>query len=197
LPLAQGYVEVASNGGHEGDGMSAAFALGDPRAAELFGSGSVPAVMATALKVVIAAYGVPPTRSYFEGCSTGGREALMAVQRNPTLFDGVIARAPAFDWVAYMGAFHRTVEASAAPGGGFDAAKTALLARHVREACDGLDGIVDGIVANPSACTAKVSNVDALRCAGGADTGNMCLSDAQPLGPENAEQVALPDTTPP
>ncbi len=178
-PLVQGYVEVASDSGHQGDGMSAAFVLNDPRAAELFGSGAVPMVMATALKVVAAAYGVPPTKSYFEGCSTGGREALMAVQRNPTLFDGVIARAPAFNWVGYMGAFHRTVEASAAPGGAFNAAKVALLARHVRDACDRLDGVVDGIVANPAACTAKVSNVAALRCPGGADMGNTCLSDAQ------------------
>jgi feruloyl esterase len=103
----------------------------------------------------------------------------MAVQRNPNLFDGVIARSPGYNWVGFMGAFNRTAKALAAPGGAFSAAKTALLAKHVREACDGLDGIVDGIVANPAACTAKVVNVAALRCAGGADTGDTCLSDAQ------------------
>jgi len=178
-PLVQGYVEVASDSGHQGDGMSAAFVLNDPRAAELFGSGSVPAVMATALKVVTAAYGVPPARSYFEGCSTGGQEALMAVQRNPTLFDGVIARAPAFNWVGFMGAFNRNARALAAPGGEFNSAKTALLAKHVRDACDRFDGVVDGIVANPMACTEQVVNVAALRCPGGADTGDTCLSDEQ------------------
>jgi len=178
-PLAQGYAEVASDSGHQGDGMSAAFVLNDPHAAELFGSGAVPAVMATALKVVVAAYGTPPGKSYFEGCSTGGQEALMAVQRNPTLFDGVIARAPGFNWVGFNGAFHRIAEALAAPGAQFTAAKTALLARHVRQACDKLDGVVDGIVANPAACTAQVANVAALRCAVGSDTGDTCLSDAQ------------------
>jgi hypothetical protein len=178
-PLAQGYAEVASDSGHQGDGMSAAFVLNDPHAAELFGSGAVPKVMATALKVVSAAYGVLPRKSYFEGCSTGGKEALMAVQRNPTLFDGVIARAPAFNWVSYNGAFHRTAQTLATPGGEFNAAKAALLARHVRDACDGLDGVVDGVVANPAACTVQVANVAALRCAGGADTGDTCLSDAQ------------------
>ncbi len=178
-PLVQGYVEVASDSGHQGDGMSAAFVLNDRRAAELFGSGAVPAVMATALKVVVAAYGVAPARSYFEGCSTGGQQALMAVQRNPALFDGVIARAPGFNWVGFNGAFHRTAEALAAPGGEFNAAKTALLATHVRQACDRLDGVVDGIVSNPTACTARVANVGALRCPGGADTGDSCLSDAQ------------------
>ena len=178
-PLAQGYVEVASDSGHQGDGMSAAFVLNDPQAAELFGSGAVPAVMATARQVVIATYGTPPARAYFEGCSTGGQQALMAVQRHPTLFDGVIARAPAFNWVGFMGAFHRTAQALGAPGGEFSAAKIALLARHVRSACDRLDGVVDGIVANPTACTARVVHVAALRCPGGVDAGDACLSDAQ------------------
>jgi len=178
-PLTQGYVEVVSDSGHQGDGMSAAFAFNDPFAAQLFGSLSVPTVMSTTLKTVTAAYGVPPTKSYFEGCSKGGQEALMAVQRNPNLFDGVIARSPGYNWVGFMGAFNRTAKALAAPGGAFTAAKTALLAKHVREACDGLDGVIDGIVANPAMCTAKVVNIAALRCAGGADTGNTCLSDAQ------------------
>ena len=178
-PLTQGYAEVVSDSGHQGDGMSAAFALTDTFAAQLFGSLSVPMVMSTALKTVTAAYGVPPAKSYFEGCSNGGREALMAVQRNPNLFDGVIARAPAYNWVGFVGAFNRTAKALAAPGGAFSPAKTALLAKHVREACDGLDGIVDGVVSNPAECTAKVANLNALRCAGGADTGDTCLSDAQ------------------
>ena len=178
-PLKQGYAEVGSDTGHQDDGMSAAFALNDTFAAQEFGSFAVPTVMSTALTVVTAAYGVPPARSYFEGCSNGGREALMAVQRNPTLFDGVIARAPAYNWVGFMGAFNRTAKALAAPGGAFSPAKTALLAKHVREACDGLDGIVDGIVANPAACTAELLNLRALRCAGGADAGDTCLSDAQ------------------
>jgi pimeloyl-ACP methyl ester carboxylesterase len=178
--LTQGYAEVASDSGHQDEGgMSAAFAFNDTFAAQLFGSLSVPTVMSTALKVLTAAYGVPPTRSYFEGCSNGGREALMAVQRTPNLFDGVIARAPGYNWVGFMGAFNRTAKALAAPGGAFSPAKTALLAKRVRDACDGLDGIVDGVVANPAACTAKILNLGALRCAGGADKGDTCLSDAQ------------------
>jgi len=177
--LTQGYASVASDSGHQDSGLSAAFALTDTSAAQLFGSLSVPTVMSTALESVTAAYGVPPSKSYFEGCSNGGREALMAVQRNPNLFDGVIARAPAYNWVGFMGAFNRTAKALAAPGGAFSAAKTALLAKHVRDACDGLDGIVDGVVSNPAACTPALINVAALRCAGGIDTGDTCLSDAQ------------------
>ena len=178
-PLRQGYVEVASDSGHQGDGMSAAFVLNDELAARLFGSEAIPEVMSIALKVVAKAYGVPPVRSYFEGCSTGGREGLMAVQHNPALFDGVIARAPAFNWAGFNGAFHRIAEALSVPGAEFNAAKISLLARHVRQACDHLDGVIDGIVANPAACTTRRVNLAALRCSSGKDNGELCLSDAQ------------------
>ena len=176
--LNQGYAQVSSDSGHQGSGLDASFVLNDPYAAQLFGSLSVPTVMSSALEIVKAAYGKSPTRSYFEGCSNGGREALMNVQRYPNLFDGVIARAPAYNWVGLMGAFNRTAKALAAPGGAFSAAKTATLAAAVRTTCDGLDGIVDGVVANQAACNAAF-NPATLRCTGGADTGDTCLSDAQ------------------
>jgi feruloyl esterase len=135
--------------------------------------------MSSALEIIRTAYGTTPARSYFEGCSNGGREALMNVQRYPNLFDGVIARAPAYNWVGLMGHFNRTAKAVSATGTSFTLPKTQLLAKAVRDACDGLDGIVDGIVANQAACTPALFNPVSLRCAGGADTGNTCLSDAQ------------------
>lgn len=177
--LKQGYASVASDSGHQGNALDASFALTDNLAARLFGNLSVPTVMSTARQSVTSAYGTPPSKSYFEGCSNGGREALMAVQRNPDLFDGVISRAPAYNWVGLMGAFNRTAKALAAPQGAFSPAKTALLSKKVRDACDSLDGIVDGVVSNQAACTPAVVNVAALRCTGGGDTGDTCLSDAQ------------------
>jgi hypothetical protein len=135
--------------------------------------------MSTTLEAITVAYGQPPSKSYFEGCSNGGREALMNVQRYPNLFDGVIARAPAYNWVGFMGAFNRTAKALAAPGGAFSPAKTALLAKSVLDACDGFDGIVDGVVSNQAACTPAMFDPASLRCQGGADTGDGCLSDAQ------------------
>jgi hypothetical protein len=174
--LQQGYATVNSDSGHSGSGLSADFALNDTYAANLFGSLSVPTVASSAKEMLHAAYGKTPDRSYFEGCSNGGREALMAAQRNPNLFDGIISRAPAYNWVGFMGQFNRTAKALAAPGGQFSATELAFLASSVRNACDSLDGIVDGIVANPQACTFDPTT---LRCAGGADTGDTCLSDAQ------------------
>lgn len=177
--LMGGYAVVLTDSGHQGSALDASFALNDTYAAQLFGSLSTPTVMSTAIESIMTAYGVAPSKSYFEGCSNGGREALMAVERNPNLFDGVIARAPAYNWVGFMGHFNRTAKALAAPGGAFPLAKTQLLAGAVRNACDGLDGVVDGVVSNRAACTTAMFNPTTLRCPGGGDTGNTCLSDAQ------------------
>ena len=178
--LTIGYADVSTDSGHQGgDVFSASFALTNGYAAQLFGSLSTPTVMSSALELIKTAYGSAPTRSYFEGCSNGGREALMNVERYPNLFDGVIARAPAYNWVGFMGHFNRTAKAVSATGTSFTLAKTQLLAQAVRTACDGLDGIVDGVVSNQAACTTAVFNPSSLRCAGGTDTGNTCLSDPQ------------------
>lgn len=174
--LQQGYATVHSDSGHTGDGLSAAFALNDPLAASLFGHAAVPAVSSSAREMVRAAYGKAPDKAYFEGCSEGGREALMAAQRNPGLFDGIIARAPGYNWTGFMGHWNRNAKSVAAPGGQFSAAKLGLLAQAVRAACDANDGIADGIVSHPQACRFDPA---VLRCAGGADGGDTCLSDAQ------------------
>ena len=174
--LNAGYAQVSSDSGHQGNGLDASFALNDPLAAQLFGSLSVPTVMGSALEIVKAHYGFGPRRSYFEGCSNGGREALMNVQRYPTLFDGVIARAPAYNWVGFMGQFNRTAKALTAPGGAMPPPKVATLANAVLAACDSLDNLADGVVSNLQACH---FDPQTLRCPGGLDTGNTCLSDAQ------------------
>jgi len=160
--LQQGYATVNSDSGHAGNVFSADFALTDTNAANLFGSLSVPTVASSAKEMVLAAYGKAPDKSYFEGCSNGGREGLMAAERNPNLFDGVIARAPAYNWVGLLGQFNRTAKAIAALGGQFSNAKLALLSKSVRDSCDANDGIVDGVVSNPQSCTFDPA---VLRCA--------------------------------
>lgn len=174
--LNAGYAQVSSDSGHQASALDASFALNDAQARELFGSLSVPTVMGAATEIVRVHYGHRARRAYFEGCSNGGREALINVQRHPGLFDGVIARAPAYNWVGLMGAFNRTAKALAAPGGAISTAKVATLASAVRAACDAQDGLVDGVVSNPAACH---FDPQTLRCPAGADTGDSCLSDAQ------------------
>jgi len=174
--LRQGYAQVSSDSGHQGNVLDASFVKDDPLAAQLFGSLSVPTVTAAAQEIVRVHYRHRAKRAYFEGCSNGGREALMNVQRYPSLFDGVISRAPAYNWVGIMGAFNRTAKVLAAPGGAMSPAKVATLSSAVLAACDVLDGVADGVVSNPQACSFDPAS---LRCAGGADTGDACLSDPQ------------------
>lgn len=174
--LKAGYAIVQSNGGHIGTSAVDASFASDPFLASMFGSGSVPTAAAAAKDMLHLIYGKAPDQSYYEGCSNGGREGLMAIQRNPDLFDGVIVRAPAYDWPAFMGAFNRNAKAVAAPGAAFTTGKISLLAKAIRDKCDAADGIVDGVVSNQSACNFDPS---VLRCPSGTDAGDSCLSDAQ------------------
>lgn len=103
----------------------------------------------------------------------------MTVQRYPTLFDGVIAGDRSYDIVGLIGWFNQNAKALAAPGGALTRAKLQLLSQSVLQTCDALDGVVDGIVSNPAACMKSGFNPRALRCTGGGDLGNTCLSDAQ------------------
>lgn len=179
--LSLGYVDVSSDSGHTGTAFDGSFAVNDPVALENFARLSVPTVTTTAKAITSVAYGQPPSRSYFEGCSNGGREGLMAALHNPTMFDGVIAKAPARQFIAQGEFVQRTARLVALPGGNMTPGKWTTLGSAVVAACDGLDGVADGIIANVSACTAAF-NLSSLRCTGGGDAGDTCLSDTQIAG---------------
>lgn len=198
--LSKGFANVSSDSGHAGNPAStplnspvfdASWALNDPEALNNFAYLSTPTVMAAAREIVQRRYGQPATRAYFEGCSNGGREALMNAQRFPNLFDGIISRAPAYNFTGLVGgAFNRNQKAFAAPGGAFTAGKITALSTAVLAACDTVaaDGVRDGVVSNLQACS---FNPASLRCPGGADTGDTCLSDAQ----INAVNTWISDTS--
>ncbi|HRH85264.1 MAG TPA: tannase/feruloyl esterase family alpha/beta hydrolase [Rubrivivax sp.] len=175
--LNQGYVDVSSDSGHTGtSALDGSFALGDPVALRLFSRLSVPTVAAAAKQITESAYGAAPTRSYFEGCSNGGREGLMTALRFPTMFDGVIAKAPA-KFVAPIENYQRTARLLArVPGSTFTSAKLTLLSSSLMASCDALDGVSDGIISNIAACRYDAS---VLRCPSGGDESDSCLSDAQ------------------
>jgi feruloyl esterase len=130
-------------------------------------------------------YGVTPKVSYFAGSSQGGREALMVVSRYPRDYDGVIAAVP----LAYFAGLliDPTVKGvtQLAPGAWAPPAKANLIRNEILRQCDSLDGIEDGVISNYVACNERMdptrtpNPLAALRCPGGGDTGNDCLSDAQ------------------
>src|SRR4029434_692203 len=92
--LVRGFAVVSTDSGHEGAVFDASF-MKDQEAALNFAQASVGKVTAAAKTIIARYYGQGPTRSYFVGCSTGGREGMIASQRYPAEFDGVVAGAPA------------------------------------------------------------------------------------------------------
>lgn len=174
--LAKGYIAVSSDSGHQGSPVDASWAIGNPQAEELHGHLSIPTVMSSVIEMIAAAYGRAPARSYFEGCSNGGREGLIMAQRYPNLFDGIISGCPVLGMPALVGTYNRVAKALTAPGGKLTQAKVKLLSNAVIAACDAQDGIADGVLSNPGACNFKP---EMLRCSSGGDAGDSCLSDAQ------------------
>jgi len=177
-PLAQGYLTFGSDGGHQGTPFTGEFAMNAEALANYAGE-SVKRTHDAALAVARRYYQAAPSRTYYHGGSKGGHEGLVAAQRYASDYDGVVAYYPASQNQALVLNWFRMWEAAwRQPGGSLTRAKRQLLHTRVLEACDSADGIADGIVANLAACDAAFS-VDALRCEGGADTGDTCMSDTQ------------------
>jgi len=172
VPLARGYVTFGSDSGHSGsDGT---FALND-EALRNFGHEQLKKTHDVALGIIELRYGKKPERLYFAGNSQGGREALAVVQRYPTDYDGVFASEFVIDFTA-LSLHQNRILTLLAEGGWMNSAKIALLAKSTLAACDMLDGLADGIISNYMACHHDPA---VLRCPGGKDTGDECLSDAQ------------------
>ena len=137
-------------------------------------------------------YGTPPTRSYFAGCSTGGREAMLMAQRYPLYFDGIVSGAPAMR-TSFSGIGDRWVAATLneiAPKNaqGQPVTREALSDRDkqtvmegLANACDAGDGVKDGLIFNINACK---FNPKTLVCNGAQTDG--CLSTAQAAALEKA-----------
>ncbi len=115
----------------------------------------------------------------------GGREALAVVQKWPTDFNGAIVLYPAFNAASLDLQFGRITRALAKPGAYPSPAKRAALFDAAMQACDAIDGVKDGVIGNQNACNQRFDPATALldgrplRCPGGADTADDCLSDAQ------------------
>lgn len=178
VPLGQGYATFASDSGHQanaGGSRDASFGLNDEAINNYVGD-ALKKTRDAAIFLITKRYGQGPNRSYFHGHSTGGREALAVVTRWPQDWDGAVSIYPAWGGATLDLQFGRLVRAFAAPGAYPSENKKKLLYDASIAACDGLDGVQDGVISNVAACQ---FNPATLQCAGGADTGDTCLSDAQ------------------
>jgi feruloyl esterase len=182
--LARGYVTLGSDGGHKGNGpFDGRFAL-DDEALLNYGQQSVKKAHDVAAQIIRRRYAASPRRFYFIGGSQGGHEALDAAARYAADYDGVIANYPAYNVTLLQQASLNVGKALYANGGAgwINPAKKKLLIDAVYAACDELDGLADGTIGNVRGCNAAF-NIDTvkarLRCPGGQDAGDNCLSDAQ------------------
>ncbi|MGB6487415.1 MAG: tannase/feruloyl esterase family alpha/beta hydrolase [Steroidobacteraceae bacterium] len=128
-----------------------------------------------AKEMIGAYYGSGPRRSYFQGCSDGGHEALMEASRYPADYDAVIAGAPASPWTRTMTEFIWNYQAlNGAPSAELTDSDLKLIHSAVLARCDALDGVKDGIVSYPPACK---FNPVVLLCKAG--QRQSCLNEAQ------------------
>ncbi|KAL5355545.1 Tannase/feruloyl esterase [Aspergillus floccosus] len=157
--VIRGYAAAQTDGGHVEDSLSpASWALNDRGQVDLtlllnFASRSLHDMAVVGKAVTRSFYGTAPRYSYWNGCSTGGRQGYMAAQRHPEDFDGILANAPAINWARFIpaeqwGQVVMNREDTFPTSCVFDTFGNASIA-----ACDGLDGVVDGIISDPNACT--------------------------------------------
>ena len=171
--LRGGYAASSTDTGHVGG--SGSFALGHPEKLVDFGWRSEHEMAVKSKAIIQAFYGAAPRLSYWNGCSTGGRQGLQEAQRFPGDFDGIIAGAPGLDWTGRAAQAVRIAQTlDANPAARLLQPQRQLLHRAVVDACDTLDGAKDGLLENPARCRL---NPAVLQCKSAGDTG--CLSAAQ------------------
>jgi len=150
--LQKGYATAQTNGGHEAKAVfDTSWAQDNPVAMTDFSHRAVHVMTLTAKHVVKQYYGIPARRSYFQGCSTGGRQGMMETQRYPEDYDGVIAGAPVYNLTVQMMGVLRNRNFLKA-GAAIPEAQLKRVHAAVLASCDADDGLRDGIVTDPRAC---------------------------------------------
>ena len=172
--VVAGYAAASTDTGHTGN--NADFIIGHPEKVTDFAHRSVHEMTVAAKAIISAFYGSAPKFSYFNGCSTGGKQALTEAQRYPLDYDGIIAGAAAIyathlqgmqTWVGQM--------AHKEEGAMIPATKLAVLKKAVLDACDSLDGVKDGVLEDPRLCK---FDPKVLACKSGSDDAS-CLTAPQ------------------
>jgi len=182
--LARGFAVVSMDSGHQGGMFDMSFNR-DQLASLDFAYIALGKVTTVAKKIIAKYYGEPAKHSYFVGCSTGGRQAMLASQRYPTQFDGVVAGDPAmrtgysrigdaWNAVQFNQAAPKNAQGQPITGEAFSESDKKLLTDSILDACDAKDGLKDGMIFDFEACH---YNPDVLQCTG-AKT-DACLSSAQ------------------
>jgi feruloyl esterase len=159
--LRRGYATASTDTGHTG--ATGSFALGHPEKFIDFAYRSEHEMTVKAKAIVTAFYGSAAQYAYWNGCSTGGRQGVAEAQRYPEDFDGIIAGAQA-NPRTHLNAWQLSIgkAALADPAAVIPADKFPLIHKAVLDQCDKLDGLVDGLIADPTKCQFDPSHLDFL-----------------------------------
>jgi feruloyl esterase len=172
--LARGYAVVGTDTGHIGDQLE--FADGHPEKVVDWAYRSIHVMTDVAKLVVRAARGQLPSHAYFEGCSTGGQQALSEAQRYPDDYDGIVAGDPGHNRVrlilGFLWSWIATHDDDRRPV--LPVAKLPAIAKAAVAACDASDGVKDGVIGDPRTCRFDPKT---LACTG-AET-DACLTPTQ------------------
>jgi feruloyl esterase len=171
--IARGYAIAMTDTGHAGPDGS--FAFNHPEQLIDFAYRAVHEMTLQAKAIIHAYYGKDADKSYWNGCSTGGRQGLKEAQRYPTDYDGIIAGAPA-NYMTHMltqslWVAHATLKD---PASYIPKEKYPVIHQAALDACDGLDGVKDGVIDDPRRCR---FDPQVIQCA--ADDAATCLTAAQ------------------
>jgi feruloyl esterase len=170
--LSRGYATAQTDGGHASTGPWETAWASNPEARTDFAYRAIHLMTVVGKQVAAKYYGRVQSKTYYQGCSTGGRQGLMEVQRFPGDYDAVIAGAPVYTLQVQTSAVLRDLTLGA-PSAGFTAEQMQLVNKAVLAACDAKDGLADGIITDPRACK---WDPGALLCKAGQSAGASCLS---------------------
>ncbi|KAJ7750795.1 tannase and feruloyl esterase [Mycena metata] len=179
------FAAVGSDNGHDGgsgtDPGDADQLLNHPEVINDFAFRAVHVEAVIGKEIVRAYYGTPAAKSYFLGCSTGGRQATQAALLFPDDFDGIVGGAPATDfnhltiWQGLISHYVGAPISPATPSSKFiPPALMSVVSAEILRQCDALDGVVDGIITEPDACEFRP---EAIQCTKGNTTN--CLTPIQ------------------
>jgi pimeloyl-ACP methyl ester carboxylesterase len=155
---ARGYVTATSDTGHAGSNTDGRWAYNNPVGEEDFAERSIGDTARVGKALLQALYDKSPAKSYFAGCSTGGRLAVKAALKYPAEFNGIVVGAPALDYPGLVGtAFTWLVRTNTDAQGrkvlnADTVTKVAQLYKTTMEQCDTVDGVADGVIADPRLC---------------------------------------------
>jgi feruloyl esterase len=178
MALRRGYATAASDAGHTAaDGPNGMFALGHPEKIIDFAYRAIHDMTEKSKAIIAHAYAEPAEYSYYKGCSTGGRQGVMAAQRYPLDFDGIIAGALANRHVhMHTAGAYRTIDLNRHPEKAIDDQALAdLVNNKMMEQCDVLN---EGFLNDPRPCTFDIKSLECT-ASGAAGSGASCLSSEQ------------------